>query len=172
MPKEAVNVGAQVFRTGWRQKSLRETIDKQKANRSAITHHGKMDPVHAARNMALLEAQHPPDQFGGWFGTGRRRVERIVRSFGLDMIPVAGREAILRQIEQRNPVIMMLGMGGRKLLGVNLPSGHWMVAYGYDGRCVHFTNGWPMSWPEIEAGWRSLAAHWIRMNGRGLALRK
>src|ERR1035438_7190389 len=56
----------------------------QAAAATFLTHHGAMDPVQAAHNMAWLEKHHPPDQFAGWFGTGRRRVERIMRSFELD----------------------------------------------------------------------------------------
>ena len=47
-----------------------------------------------------------------------------------------------------------------------------MVAFGHDGKSVHFTNGWPMTWAEIEAGWYSIAAWWIRMKGCGLARRR
>ena len=143
----------------------------QAAAATFLTHHGAMDPVQAALNMALLEKEHPPDQFAGWFGTGRRRVERIMRSFHIDLIEVQGVEGIQRHLDQKNPVILMLGMSGGKFLGFNLPGGHWMVAYGYDAKNVYLSNGWPMRWEEIEAGWRGLAPFWIRMNGRGLARR-
>jgi hypothetical protein len=46
-----------------------------------------------------------------------------------------------------------------------------MVAFGHDADHVHLTNGGPMTWREIEAGWRSIAGLWIGMNGRGLARR-
>ena len=95
----------------------------QAAAATFLTHQGKMDPVQAAQNMAWLEAHHPPDQLFGWFGTGRRRLERIIRSFGLDLIEVRGREAIERELDRRNPVILMLGMPGPKLLGATFPAG-------------------------------------------------
>ena len=144
----------------------------QAAAATFLTHHGAMDSVQAASNMAWLEAHLPPDQLAGWFGTGRRRLERIMRSFNLDLIEVEGVEGIRRELDANNPVILMLGMSHGNFLGVNLPGGHWMVAYGYDARTVHLTNGWPMTWHEIEAGWRSIAGVWIRMNGRGLAKRR
>jgi Peptidase_C39 like family len=143
----------------------------QAAAATFLTHHGAMDPLGAADNMAWLEKHHPPDQFAGWFGTGRRRIERIMRSFHLDLIEARGIGGIKEQLDRNNPVLLMLGMSHGKFLGVNLPGGHWMVAYGYDARNVYLTNGWPMSWHEVEAGWRSLAAIWIGMNGRGLAKR-
>ena len=141
----------------------------QAAAATFLTHHGAMDPVQAANNMAWLEKHHPPDQFAGWFGTGRRRVERIMRSFHLDLIEVHGAEGIKQQLDRKNPVLLMLGMSHGKFLGFNLPGGHWMVAYGYDAKAVHLTNGWAMMWHEVEAGWRSVAANWIRMSGCGLA---
>jgi hypothetical protein len=144
----------------------------QAAAATFLTHHGKMDPVQAAKNMAWLEEHHPPDQLFGWCGTGRRRFERMMRAHNLHLIEVHGRDAIERELGRKNPVILMLGMSGRRVLGARLPGGHWMVAYGCDARNVHLTNGWPMLWSEIEAGWRSIAGTWIGMNGRGLALRK
>ena len=140
----------------------------QAAAATFLTHHGAMDPVQAAHNMAWLEQYHPPDQLGGWFGTGRRRIERIMRAFDLDLIEVVGINGIRAQLDRKNPVLLRLGMTQR-FHGVNLPGGHWMVAFGHDGERVHLTNGCPMTWSEIEAGWRSITATWIRMNGCGLA---
>src|SRR5262249_49906869 len=143
----------------------------QAAAATFLTHHGAMDPVQAARNIAWLEKHYPPDQLAGWFGTGRRRIERIMRSFKLELTEVHGAAGIQQQLDRRNPVILMLGMSHGKFLRFDLPGGHWMVAYGCDSRNVYLTNGWPMTWDEIEARWYGLAANWIRMNGRGLARR-
>jgi hypothetical protein len=142
----------------------------QAAAATFLTHHGAMDPVQAGNNMAWLERHHPPDQLGGWFGTGRRRVERIIHAFQMDLVEVPGIDVLRDQLDRNNPVLLMLGVPHR-FLGVNLPGGHWMVAFGRDAERVHFTNGCPMTWAEIEAGWRSLPGWWIRMNGLGLARR-
>jgi hypothetical protein len=143
----------------------------QAACATFLTHHRLMDPGRAVDNMAWLERRHPPDQLGGYFGTGRQCVERIMRAFDLDLIEVRGVRGIEQQLERNNPVIIMHGMTHGKWLGINLPGGHWMVAYGCDASRVYLTNGWPMTWEEIEAGWRGIAGIWIRMNGRGLAKR-
>lgn len=143
----------------------------QAAAATFLTHHGKMDPVQAPTNMAWLEEHFPPDQLGGWFGTGRKPVERAVQSFGLDLVEVIGIDGIREQLDRANPVVLMLGIPSGKFLGFNLPGGHWMVAYGYEGNQVHLTNGCPMTFEEIEAGWRGIAPWWIGMNGRGLAKR-
>jgi hypothetical protein len=143
----------------------------QAAAATFLTYHRAVDPVPAAHIMSWLEKHHPPDQLAGWFGTGRRRVERIMRSFNLDLCEVHGTDGIQQQLARHNPVMLMLGTSQGKWLGFNLPGGHWMVAYGCDARQVYLTNGFPMTWQEIEAGWRSLAARWIRMSGVGLAKR-
>jgi Peptidase_C39 like family len=144
----------------------------QAAAATFLTHHGAMDPAQATSNMACLEKHHPPDQLLGWLGTGRRRIERIMRSFNLDLVEVNGIAEIRRQLDRKNPVLLMLGIPHGKYLGFNLPGGHWMVAYGYDARTVHLTNGPAMTWEEVEASWHSIAGLWIRMNGRGLAKRE
>lgn len=141
----------------------------QAAAATFLTHHGRMDPVQAARNIAWLERHHGPDQFGGWLGTGRKRMERIIRSFDIDLTEVRGIAGIRAELDRNNPVLVMLGTTLTTFLGFNIPGGHWMVAYGYEGNSVHMTNGWLMTWAEIEASWDSITAKWIRMNGCGLA---
>ncbi len=143
----------------------------QAAAATFLAHHGRMDALNAAGNMAWLEKHHPPDQVGGWFGTGRRQIERIMRAFHLDLMEVGGVDGIRRQLERDNPVLLMLGMSHGKLLGFDLPGGHWMVAYGCDATNVYLTNGWPLTWREIPGYWNTFTARWIRMNGRGLAKR-
>jgi hypothetical protein len=143
----------------------------QAALATFLTHHGRMDPVAAADNMAWLEAHHPPDQFGGWFGTGRRRVERALHAFQLEALELAGEEEIKRQLDQKYPVLLMIGCPSYRLLGIDLPGGHWMVAFGHEGDLVHLTNRGAMTWSEIRAGWKSITARWIGMTGVGLASR-
>jgi hypothetical protein len=141
----------------------------QAAAATFLSHHGAMNPVEAARNMAWLEKHYPPDQFAGWLGTGRGRIESILRAFHIDYIEVNGQAEIARQLEQNNPVLLMVGMPSAHWLGVDWPGGHWMVAFGHEKERVHLSNWGAMTWDEIHAGWHSIAARWIRMNGRGLA---
>jgi hypothetical protein len=143
----------------------------QAAAATFLTHHGAMDPLRAADNVVWLEQHHPPDQLAGWFGTGRRRVERMLRAFDVPVADVFGIDRLRRELERANPVILMLGMSQGNWLGFDLPGGHWMVAFGCDAQHVYLTNGRPMRWDEIEASWQCVAARWIRMNGRGLARR-
>src|SRR5262245_39829466 len=89
----------------------------QAAAATFLTHHGVLDPVRAANNMAWLEQHYPPDQFGGWFGTGRRRIERAIQAFHLDLAEVEGIDGIRRELDRNNPVIIMLGTSHR-MLGV------------------------------------------------------
>ena len=143
----------------------------QAAAATFLTHHGIMEPLTASANMAWLEKHHPPDQVGGWFGTGRRRIERIMREFRVELMEAGGVAGIRRELERSNPVILMLGMSRGKLLGFDLPGGHWMVAFGCDAQNIYLTNGWPIPWRELPASWNTFTARWIRMNGRGLARR-
>jgi hypothetical protein len=144
----------------------------QAAIATFLTHHGLMDPVAAADNMAWLEANHPPDQLAGWFGTGRRCVEHALKAHHLDAVEVAGEDEIKHQLDQKNPVLLMIGLSSYKILGVDLPGGHWMVAFGHEGERVHLTNLGTLTWDEIRAGWQSITARWIRMSGVGLATKE
>jgi hypothetical protein len=64
----------------------------------------------------------------------------------------------------------MLGISAGKLWNcIDLPGGHWMVAYGFDDEYVYLTNHGKMTWPEFRRGWNGLVPRLIRMNGRGLA---
>lgn len=143
----------------------------QAAAATLLTHHGRMNPLKAAANMAWLERHYPPDQFGGWFGTGRQRLEGMLRAGGINAVDVIGINRIRAQLARNNPVILMLGLSFGRLLGIDLPGGHWMVAYGYDRENVYLTNGWPVRWFDLPGHWNTLTARWIRMSGRGLARR-
>lgn len=143
----------------------------QAAIATFLTHHGALDPVNHQQNMEAVEANHGPDQLWGWFGTGRRRVERALAAFNVHVMPVEGEDAIRSHLEKKNPVLLMVGLPSYRLLGINLPGGHWMVAYGYENDLVHLTNWGAMTWPTIRQGWKSISARWIGMNGRGLAKR-
>jgi hypothetical protein len=62
----------------------------------------------------------------------------------------------------------MLGVSAGKFLSFDLPGGHWMVAYGFDGDHVYLTNWGRMSWQEFHAGWNALVPRLINMRGKGL----
>jgi hypothetical protein len=122
--------------------------------------------------MQRLETEHPPDELGGYFGSSRRRVERIARSFGCDVDVIHGRDQLCAMLSQQRPVIVMLGVSAGAFLGFDLPGGHWMVAYGYDAEHVHLTNWGAMPWSEFESGWTRLVPRLIQMSLRGLVLSK
>ena len=146
----------------------------QAAAATYLTHLGAFaaDVATAADVMQRIEAEHPPDQVSGYFGTSRRRVERIARSFGFDIDEVNGRDELCAALSQQRPVIVMLGVSAGSLLGFDLPGGHWMVAYGHDAEQVHLTNWGAMPWTEFEAGWTRLVPRLIQMSLRGLVLGK
>ena len=73
------------------------------------------------------------------------------------------------QLSQGNPALVMLGITARRLLNrLDLPGGHWMVAYGYDADHVYLTNWGRMTWQEFRAGWGKLVPQLIHMHHRGL----
>jgi hypothetical protein len=125
----------------------------------------------AAAYLGYLEQRFGPDNLGGLFGTSRRCIERICGAHGVALTEVRSEDGLRCQLDQRNPVVVMLGVSPRKLCGIELPSGHWMVAYGYDRDAVYLTNwhGATMPWPEFRRRWRSWVGLLIRMRCRGLA---
>lgn len=53
-----------------------------------------LDTDQARTAMTAIEDAHPPDNVGGWFGTSRRRVERICRTHGIEVEEVAGEDEL------------------------------------------------------------------------------
>jgi hypothetical protein len=133
-----------------------------------LTHHGVLKP-HAAA-MLDVEQSHPPDNLGGWLGTSRRRVERICNSHGQQLGEVTGEAELRCYLGDGKPVIVMLGVPGRRVGPWHVPLGHWMVAYGFDDEFVYLSNQGRMTWGEFRAGWSTLVPRLIRMHGRGLSL--
>jgi hypothetical protein len=131
------------------------------------------DAEHARRVMRVVEEQHPPDNLGGWFGTSRRRVERICRAHGIELEQVAGEEDLRDCLESGLPVVLMLGTEGPKIWKWHAPAGHWVVAYGFDDRQVFATNwsGPGVPWDEFRRRWNALAPRLIGMRNTGLAVR-
>jgi hypothetical protein len=143
----------------------------QAAAATLLTHHGLLEPIpaRAVGQMHRLEQEHPPDNLGGVFGTSRKRVERICAAFGLPLREVAGEAALRGELDAGNPVVVMVGVPAGRVWGVDLPGGHWMVAYGYDAEAVYLTNYGRMEWAAFRRGWYSFVGRLIRMHGRGLA---
>jgi hypothetical protein len=145
----------------------------QAAAATLLTCHGVWTPDedHAVGRMSHLELRFGPDNLGGVFGTSRKCVERICESYDVPLIDVMGEEALRYELDRHNPVVVMLGVPWRRVWRLNVPGGHWMVAYGYDPEHVYLTN-WAMgrmTWPEFRRRWRSPIAWLIRMRRRGLA---
>jgi hypothetical protein len=144
----------------------------QAAATTLLAHYGILSPRedHEASILCVIENVFPPDQLGGWLGSSRRRVTKICNSHGLRMKEIRGEEGLRAELSSGNPVAVMLGVSGGKLLGWDLPGGHWMVAYGFDDQSIYLTN-WaePMPWPEFRERWRSLVSRLIQMSDRGLA---
>lgn len=142
----------------------------QAAAATLLTYHRKLpaDEEHAHEIMADIERAHPPDNVGGLFGTSRRRVTRICRSFDLTLRPIEGADELRTQLDYQNPVAVMLGIPGGHIWKYELPAGHWMVAYAYDRANVYLTNWGSMTWAEFERGWARLVPRLIGMRRRGL----
>jgi hypothetical protein len=152
---------------------LVDTNCGQAAAATFLTFYGKLPPVaeRAKQVMAAIEHDHPPDNFGGRFGTSRRQVVHICRDLGLRVTEIAGEEALRAQLAEHRPVIVMLGISGERFLNLfDLPNGHWMVAYGFDRENVHLTNWGRMSWAEFHAGWNAFIPRLISMRRKGLVL--
>jgi hypothetical protein len=131
------------------------------------------DPAVARKLMTAVEEANPPDNVGGWFGTSRRRVERICRTHGVDLDEVAGEAELRESLVAGRPVIVMVGTEGPRILKWYAPAGHWVLAYGYDDRQL-FTTNWNGSipWDEFRRRWSALVPRLIRMRNVGLAARR
>jgi hypothetical protein len=151
----------------------RRTNCGQAAAATFLTHHGKFPAAaeQASAVMAAIERDHPPDNFGGLFGTSRRRVTRICRAHGLRLAEVHSEETLRGQLARANPVVVMLGVSPGRLFGrFDLPGGHWMVAYGFDPDLVYLTNYGTMTWEQFRHGWTSFVPRLIDMRHKGLML--
>jgi hypothetical protein len=139
-----------------------------------LTHHGQFpdgpDAELAHAVMIAVEAEHPPDNVGGWFGTSRRRVERICRTHGIEVEEVEGETELRERLADGRPVIVMVGTEGPRLWTWRAPAGHWMVAYGYDDHQVFLTNHSApgMPWDEFRRRWSALIPRLISMRNTGL----
>jgi hypothetical protein len=122
----------------------------------------------AGKIMRLIEKTHPPDNMRGYFGTSRRRVERILRRHGVRISEVDDEDALRRSLDAGKPVIVMVAVPGLRVWRWNMPMGHWMVAYGYDSEHIYLTNRGRMTWTEFRRGWNGLVPRLVNMRQRGL----
>ncbi len=119
--------------------------------------------------MQQIETDNPPDNLGGWFGTSRRCIERIGRRHSTPLDEIEGEVELRSWLSRREPVIVMLGVAGLRLLNrIAVPAGHWSVAYGFDEKHIYLTNHGKLTWQEFRRGWNSLVPRLIQMNNRGL----
>src|SRR5262249_14320712 len=100
------------------------------------------------------------------------QVERICRAYDVPLREVDGEDELRVLLAAGQPVIVMLGVSGGKFWGIDLPGGHWMVAYGYDDTNVYLTNQGKMTWDEFRAGWNSFVPRLIQMRNHGLTARE
>jgi hypothetical protein len=156
--------------------SLRKTNCGQAAACTLLAHCGAAavaDPEAAGALMAAVEEAHPPDNVFGWFGTSRRRVERICQAHGIDLEEVSGEDELRAALAAGRPVAVLVELPGPTVWRFRAPAGHWMVAYGYDDRQVFLSNfGSPgMPWDEFRRAWGGLVPRLISMRNTGLAAR-
>lgn len=142
----------------------------QAAAATFLTEHGLLAPF--VETMRRVESPFPPDNLGGYFGTSRRQVIRICRSFGMRVRNIHGEVALRAQLACRQPVIVMLGVSGGRVWKFELPAGHWMVAYGFDDRHIFLTNWGPMTWEDFRRGWRAFVPMLVQMRESGLVARR
>lgn len=157
---------------------LRATNCGLAAAATLLTNLGNMVPVEASdgtnTNMQTLEAGYPPNILFGLAGTSRGRVERILDAFGCEAMEVDGEPALRAWLEQKEPVAVMLQFPGRTVMGVTMPAGHWMVAYGCDAEKVYLTNYHDdgMTWDEFRRCWNATLPWLINMDRKGLGARR
>jgi hypothetical protein len=143
----------------------------QAAAATFLTQYGKLQGSEQSAGdiMTMLERDYPPDQFFGFLGTGRGQVERICRVYRQPVREIEGENDLKVCLRRQQPVIVMLGVSAGRLLGhIDLPGGHWMVAFGYDDDNVYLSNWGTMPWGEFRRGWHSPVPRLISMFGRGL----
>lgn len=136
-----------------------------------LTYYGYVSPAAQSprRIMTKLEGEHPPDNLGGLFGSSRRRITRIFRRLGILVAQIKGEVELRQAMSQGRPVIVLIGVCAARLFNrIELPGGHWTVAYGFDSDSIYLTNYGSMSWDRFRRAWVSLVPRLVDMQGRGL----
>ncbi len=144
----------------------------QAAACTLLTHFHAIPP--AADLMAAVEAAHPPDNLGGWFGTSRRQVERICRSRAIELEEIHGEDELRATLSAGRPAAVMVELPGPMIWRWRAPVGHWMVAYGFDEQQIYLSNfGSPgMPWDDFRRAWAGLVPRLISMRNTGLVARQ
>lgn len=122
--------------------------------------------------MRRIEKEHPPDNLGGWLGSSRRRVERILRSHGVPWRVVRGERALRAALAAEQLVVVMVQTPGVRFGRWRIPGGHWIVLYGYDDERIFCTN-WNEAgilWPDFRAAWSGWVPRVMSMRQIGLAM--
>ena len=118
--------------------------------------------------MAAVEKANPPDNLLGYFGTSRRRVERICREHGIELDELTGEDELRAALAGNRPVAVIVELPGPVVWRWRAPAGHWMVAYGFDEEHIYLTNWGRMTWAEFRDGWRALVPRLIHMRRKAL----
>lgn len=120
--------------------------------------------------LTWVEKEHPPDNLGGWLGTSRRRVERGLRAFGHRPRAIHGEDNLRRCLEHGLPAIVSFQLVVGRFWKFDIPSGHWVVVFGYDADYVYITNWWEqrITWPDFREGWFGWVPALTNMRGTGL----
>lgn len=120
--------------------------------------------------MACLERDHPPDNLGGWLGTSRRRIERALRCRGYHPSIVRGEEGLKNALILKEPVIVTMQLSAGKFWRFDIPSAHWMVAFGFDREHLYLTNWWDnrITWVEFLKGWHGWVPALTSLRGMGI----
>ena len=138
-----------------------------------LTFYGRISPAAESprRIMRRLESEHPPDNLGGMFGSSRRRITRIFRRLRIRVALICGEKELRAAMRQGSPVIVLIGVCAAKLFNrIELPGGHWTVAYGFDNETIYLTNYGSMSWDRFRRVWVSLVPRLVNMHGKGLII--
>jgi hypothetical protein len=138
-----------------------------------LTAHGYISPATESprRIMTKLEAEHPPDNLGGIFGSSRRRITRIFRRLGIHLGAVKGESSLRECLSRGHPAIVLIGVCAARLFNrIELPGGHWTVAYGFDNDAIYLTNYGSMSWERFRRAWVGFVPRLVDMHGKGLIL--
>lgn len=130
-----------------------------------------LEPAHPENLlMPWLEKEHGPDNLWGWLGTSRRRVERGLRAKGYRPGTLQGEASLRERLARQVPVIVAVQLSVGKFWKFDIPSGHWMVAFGFDEEHIYLTNWWDnrMTWEEFRTGWFGWVPALTNMRGTGV----
>ena len=120
-------------------------------------------------SLRRIEKSHPPDLFGGRFGTSPWRIAAALRDYGVPAVMPINRVADLRDaIADRNPVLCVI-QNEPGLFGMRAGA-HWLVAHAYDATGVYVTNFGEhhVAWARFEALWSGTICRLARVKFRGV----